>query len=89
MSKTIKQNSPAVVDSAEQTVRPRCWVCTTNGGDKVIHWYAETPRFVADRAAALEWPDAHRLDAMYDKATLDDAYRRGFIEGQLDMRDRA
>ena len=45
-------------------------------------------RFAALLVAAKPH-DLYPCKPLYDQAAIEDAYRRGFIDGQLDMRDRA
>lgn len=51
--------------------KPVAWLYRNKRGDRVVHWYADTPRFLADKAAAQEWPDAHTFTPLFDQSALD------------------
>lgn len=77
---TTPTNSQPVGAPVEPSVRPRAWIGPV--------WQLMNDHIY--ESWAKNYPDdARHFAPLYDQAALDDAYRRGFIDGQTDMRDRA
>lgn len=54
-------------------MKPKCWLYENKAGHHLLHYHANTPRFLADKAAAIDIPESHTFTALYDQAALDAA----------------
>lgn len=50
---------------AEPQGEPVAWLYRSISGAQFVHFYKNTPRFLADQDAAEQWPDAHSLTPLY------------------------
>lgn len=80
MSNDNAQNAPGP--------RPICYMAAGVARRLKAKIPALTPNYGATTTVTIARAFADDA-ALYDQAAIDDAYRRGFIDGQIDMRDRA
>jgi hypothetical protein len=75
-------DSSAELGLAPERAKPRAWAIFLDDGNARL-WSTLQPH-------VQKLADAEGLEVapLYDQAALDDAYRRGFIAGQIDMRDK-
>ncbi len=80
----------AGVAPLERNVRPRAWLYTSVAGASVVHTNTESARFRADMRAAREYPDAHSMVPLYDRAAIDAALNRydDLHSALTELRDR-
>lgn len=77
MNAKTDESHGAVAGQVERSVRPRAWIGPV--------WQLMNDHIY--ESWAKNYPDdARHFAPLYDQAALDDAYRRGFIDGQIDMR---
>lgn len=70
---TTPEQLPAVGAPLERQVRPRAWLYENVAGAVAVHTNTERVRFEADMRAAREYPDAHSMVPLYDRAAIDAA----------------
>ena len=82
-------NGATELDEAAQSGTPGVVRSTAELG--VAFWHAGDGTPAHPESRVVQWPERNRsrmTHPLYDQETLEHAYRLGFIEGQLNMRER-
>ena len=73
-------NHKMTTEPAEPQGEPVAWFYRSISGAQFVHFYKNTPRFLADQDAAEQWPDAHSFMPLY---THPPQQRKPFSHAQM------